>query len=213
MELLIYGIPHRVAHDLESLFYVLLFICTHLNGPHNTVRDPPLYGKGVKCEHAGGVGCKHPSPIKNWMCTTDPKSLGHMKFSHMIGHFEILILPNISPYFKPLTPHLSSLWKVLFPQRLTAPSVGQEATHSPATCLDVINIFKSVLEDKSLIEQAKNTSVLGKRSSPGDHVANTNDWDAVKVSRNLLTVEPGMKPTTTRRSALMTKGHRKSKGV
>ena len=36
-----YGIPHRVAHDLESLFYVLLFICTHLGGPRNSVGNLP----------------------------------------------------------------------------------------------------------------------------------------------------------------------------
>jgi hypothetical protein len=201
MELLLYGIPHRVVHDLESLLYVLLFICTHLQGPRNTVGTPPLYG--------GRPGCEHPSRMKDWIRTTDPVNLGHLKYSHMIGHFELDILPYISPYFQPLKQHISALWNTLFPHRFTVPTVGKEATHSPATCLDIIKVFKAALEDKSLIEEANQSStILGKRSSPGDLVSAADSWDAVKVPKKLLTAEPRIMPTVLRKTKLMGKGHR-----
>lgn len=201
MELLLYGIPHRVAHDLESVLYALLFICTHLKGPRNDVRDPPLYG--------GGDTCNHPSQLKKWITTRDPRTLGHLKYSHMIGHFETDVLPHISPYFKPLQPHISALWNILFPHRLTRPSIGKEATHSTATCADVINVFKSVFQDESLIEEAKQPNVLGKRSHPGDLIISTNDWDAGKPSKKLLTAKPNIKSKVARQTKLMTKSHRK----
>jgi len=201
MELLKYGIPHRVAHDLESVIYVLLFICTHLQGPHNAVRDPPLYG--------GENSSEHPSAIKNWLLTKDPSIVGQLKFSSMMGYFEEDILPHISPYFKPLKPHISALWGVLFPHRLTQPIVGKEAMHSTATCADVINVFKSAFEDKSLIEEANQPStILGKRSHPGDLISAANGWDAVEPPNKLLTAEPKKNPTTVRQTKLMKKSRR-----
>ena len=165
MELLFQAIPHHIAHDLELLLYVLLFICTHLQGPYNSVRDPPLYEKGQP----------HPSPMKEWFYSTNPLRLRDLKFSHMIGHFESDNLPNMSPYFKPLKLYISALWNILLLQRLTMPSVGLRATHSSATCCDVISIFKSVLEDKSLIEEAKQSSaILGKYSHPRDLISAKN---------------------------------------
>lgn len=143
------------------------------------------------------------------MLTKEPKMVANLKFSSMIAYFEEDILPHISPYFKPLKPHISALWNVLFPQRLTQPMVGKEATHSTATCLDVINIFKSAFGDELLIEEAiKPSTILGKRSHPGDLISATNGWDAVELPKNLLTAEPKKNPTTVRQSKLMKKTRR-----
>jgi hypothetical protein len=178
---------------------VLLFLCTHLQGPRNAIGDPPLYG--------GADSSKHKSGIQQWIHTKDPKTLGNMKFTHMIALFEEDILPCISPYFKPITPFISGLWNILFPQRLTKPTVGKESMQSPATCLDVINIFKSVLRDKNLQEEAKNPStILGKRSRPGELISN--GWDAVEPTKKLLTAEAKDKQSTARKSKLMKKSHR-----
>jgi hypothetical protein len=197
MELLKYEIPHGVAHDLESLVYVLLFLCTHLKGPCNDIGDPPLYG--------GDNSSKHPSGIKQWLNAKDFKVLGHIKFSNMIGDFERDILPYISPYFDPLKPHISALWNILFPQRLTKPIVGQEAVHSTATCLDVINVFKTVFVDKSLIDEAKRQSIaiLSKRHHPGDLISAANCWDAVETPKELLTAKPKNNPSTSRPRKVM----------
>ena len=91
---------------------------------------------------------------------------------------------------------------------------GLRATHSSATCHLVISIFKSALEDKSLIEEAKQSSaILGKCSHPGDLVSAKNGWDAVKVTKSLLSTEPKMNPTTKQRNGLMKKSHKKHKGA
>ena len=191
IELLQYGVAHRVAHDLESLFYVLLFICTHLGGPHNTLGNPPLYGAADSCTHR--------SSIKHWFCSTNLVELGHAKFSHMIGGFETFVLPFISPYFEPLREHLSLLWSTIFPQQSTRPSIGQGAVHSNVTCSDIIEAFKIILLDKSLISQAEQAATtLGKRSLPGDLSISSIGWDAVRPSKKLLAKEPKIRPPIAR---------------
>ena len=81
--------------------------------------------------------------------------------------------------------------------------------HSTATCLDVINIFKSVFQDKSLVEEAKQPStILGKRSRPGDLISASNGWDAVEPPQKLLAAEPKNNPTTARQSKLMMKSQK-----
>jgi len=89
IELLITGVPHRVVHDLESLFFVLLFICTHLDGPQK-IHDPPLYG--------GKKESTHPSPMSSWLDMKDLRSLGFLKNGAMVD-FEKTVLLHISPYF------------------------------------------------------------------------------------------------------------------
>jgi hypothetical protein len=196
-----YGLSHRVAHDLESVFYVLLFICTHLGGPRNTVGNPPLYG--------GATACKHPSAIKQWLCANNLNALAHLKFSHMVGHFEDVVLPYISPYFQPLRQHLSLLWATILPHRSIKPTVGKEALRSDVTCSNIIEAFKLILRDKSLISQAEQAgTTLGKRSLPGDLDVAQNGWDAVRAPKKLLITDPKVKPNTKRQAKLMTKGRK-----
>lgn len=150
VELLLFGVPHRVVHDLESVFYVLLFICTHLEGPNNTVGNPPLYEQ------------THPSPMRHWFAAPGLIVLGDVKSSHMFLFFEERILPHISPYFQPLVPYIRKLWSVLHPQ-------NNSGCHSTATCRDIVEVFKSALLDKELIEHARQPdSILGKRARPAD---------------------------------------------
>jgi hypothetical protein len=203
IELLLFGSSHRVAHDIESLFYVLLFICTHLGGPNNTIRSPPLYG----------TSCKHPSVMKNWLCSTNLVELGFMKFSHMV-FFEDTILPGISPYFEPLKQHLSSLWNTIVPQ--PRPSLGKEFVHSVVTCHDIIKVFKEILLDQSLISNAEEAAAttLGKRSLPGGLNIGSNGWDVIRPMKKQLTEDPKISPSPKRRkSKLMSKGHRDGQGV
>jgi hypothetical protein len=70
-------VPHRIAHDLESVFFVPLFICTHLNGPRNAIL--PSFGSNVKQDHT--------SPMKLWI---------HIKTFPFSRRG---IPPRISPFF------------------------------------------------------------------------------------------------------------------
>jgi serine/threonine protein kinase len=204
IELLLFGVPHRVAHDLESLFYVLVFICSHLGGPHNTIGNPPLYG--------GVTGCDHPSAIKQWLCSTNLVILGKMKFGDMVGFFEDAVLPFISPYFLPLKHHLCSLWNTILPQRSKKPSIGKDSVHSHVTCYDIIGVLKTILLDKSLIDQAEQAATtLGKRSLPGELDIVSNGWYAIRPSKKILMRNPKISPSTApRQSKLMSKGKKKS---
>lgn len=199
MELLMYGTPHRVVHDLESVFFVLLFICTHLDGPYHSIRKPPLYGP---------EGKHHPSPMKNWLAVNTFSVLGHLKHSHMSCHFEELILPHISPYFAPLRPHLRNLWSTLHPQITKTVPVGHQGSHSLATARSVIEVFKRALQDEILIKEAhQSDSTLGKRSLPGDLVST--GWDAVSVAKKFLIAEPQTQVKQKRQTKLMGKRRRK----
>jgi hypothetical protein len=194
IELLIHGTSHRVVHDLESVLYVLLFSCSHFQGPYNDVRDPPLYG--------GINSIDHPFHIKEWLSATNLSALGHIKFSHMMGHFESHILPYISPYFSPLKKHLIGFRNALLPRVFTLDHTvqplhtAQEAVHSLAICRNVINVLKNALLDKALIDEAKQgCSVLGKHSIPGDLVITPNGWDAIKVPKTVLSAKPKLSLT------------------
>ena len=171
IELLILGVRHRVVHDLESLFYVLLFICTHLDGPRK-IHNPPLYG--------GKHGSSHLSPMKDWISTKDIRSLGFLKNGSMLG-FEIYVLPFISPYFDPLRTHLISLWRTLHPIATNPEPGAQGAARSFANPIDIINVFRTALQDPILIGQTKNPeSNPCKRAIPGEQIFASDTWDVLK---------------------------------
>jgi hypothetical protein len=197
IELLIHATTHRVAHNLESLLYVLLFICTHLDGPACQVRNPPLYGGDKRSKSA------HPSIMKEWLESNKFSTLGHNKFSHMVAHFDDVV-EGISPYFSPLKVYIQNFWGALIPERALYASNGKRVVRSPATPQDIIEVFKTALQDKDLIAAHKSTesSVLGKRSVPGDLVAGLTGWDPVKIAK---TANPKLSPHHPRKAKFMTK--------
>jgi hypothetical protein len=67
--------------------------------------------------------------------------------------------------------------------------------HSDVSCFNIIEVFKTMLLDKSLISQAEQAAnSLGKRSLPGDLDVAPNDWDAVRPSKKRLATGPKIKP-------------------
>ena len=175
---------------------MLIFICTHLKGPENDVGDPPIYGGKM------GSNKKHKSGLREWMELKDANLLGYAKIIHMFHRFEKAILDHISPYFKPLSHHISSLRMVLFPTVL-----GTEGLKSTATGVDFINVFKSVFEDEILIKAAQEPhSNPGKRSHPGDLVSE--GWNAAKIQKKLSSAEPKRNPSVPWAAKLMKKSRR-----
>jgi hypothetical protein len=195
IELLLHASPHRAINDAESLIYVLLFLCSHLEGP-GTVGSPPLLGSGSQ----------HPSGVRSWLSISNLRTLGHIKYSQMVAHMNLDILPFLSAYFKPLGPHIAKLWTALFPSS-SQNLKGISASHSVATLPDFIRALKTVLLDKSLIADAR-VSGLRKRSLPGDMVVSDNGWDAVPAPKRQMVA----KTRTPRRSKFMQKGHPSSRG-
>lgn len=97
--------PHRFHHDIESLFYVLLWICQTQGGPNNTPR--PGNFKGL--------------PIYDWRgltesCLATTASIAALKRETMVQlqQFRLKIIENLPNYFKPLTKLLYDLRAIIF---------------------------------------------------------------------------------------------------
>jgi len=194
--------PDRVTHDLESVFYVLLFICTHLKGPLGEIQDPPLYGDKTKGEH--------PSPMKFWF---GPKrtleEIGLQKYCQMMSVFlkddEPNLLKNISPYFYPLKKYLVDIRNALFTEDGPIPSASPR---------DLIEVFKAALQDEDLIKAAKkdyDSKLHHKRSLPGELVISPNSWDAAKPEESRISKKPKLAQTVTPSPSVVNKGLKKTK--
>ncbi|KAI9569834.1 hypothetical protein HD554DRAFT_2037832 [Boletus coccyginus] len=105
---------HRPVHDLESMFYVLVGICVLLGWPHNVKVE-----ENLKCFDTFFNSCK-PSTRKT---STIQSNFG----------WGSDILPNISPYFRPLIPLLNKLRaKIILPMDFVDGRFlmrGDEITH------------------------------------------------------------------------------------
>ena len=126
-ELLLKGnkVTHRPAHDLESLFYVLTFICTNLTGPNT----PCLLDELLNFSSL---------PMAAWFAPdTSFEGLATSKLD--IAHaFESHIVDRFSPYFTDIKPCVMELFKALYPD---GPQITSSLTHDR-----MIEIFTATLE-------------------------------------------------------------------
>jgi hypothetical protein len=145
--------------------------------------------------------------MKLWLQQTNFLTLGGLKYNHMPGMFEELILPHISPYFRPLRQHLVDFWRALHPQ-ITQDMLprGKLGIHSQAKPEDILKVFKTALDDPALInELQKGSSTLGKRSAPsapGELISAPNGWDAIEIPKKVLRNPPHMRAKPTRKILL-----------
>ncbi len=95
-------IRHAFYHDLESLVYVLCWICTTQGGPSNTLRCFD-YSK---------------SEIRNWNGEGEDtmRTVGNSKFSVMTDEdeFKDRVASKFDPYFTPIIPCILRLRELLF---------------------------------------------------------------------------------------------------
>lgn len=108
---LLYASTHRAAYDLEYLFYVLLFVCTHFDGPDKRICTKGVYDKETTLPMAkcfSKEGSFH-------------QLLGHVKQNDVVSHFDTQILDHITDYFKPLEDYLMRLQLALFPPMTVIP--------------------------------------------------------------------------------------------
>jgi hypothetical protein len=103
-----------------------------------------------------------------------------------------------------------NLWKAIIP-------IGQPQQRynfrSSATPCNIIKVFKTALLDTQLIEDAKSAAGdlkhYNKCSHPGDLIADSNCWDAVKPPTKPK--KPKLAPVVIRKGKFLTKGTRKKK--
>lgn len=119
------GIQHEPRFDLESLFYVLIYLCINLKGPENRVRPTEDMAKFTSF------------PVAEWFRAEGSfRHLGRAKLSQL-QTFEVSIVPYISPYFWDLIPCIRKFHKALCP--------GGDSRNSPITHHQVIDIFEETL--------------------------------------------------------------------
>lgn len=127
IELLMGGknVTHSPSHDLESLFYVLIFICTNLEGP-GTPRSLESLIAFTSL------------PIASWFVPeTSFEGLATDKLG--VAHaFEKRILKYFSPYFSDIKPCVRELFVAMYPN---GPQLKSSLTHDR-----MIEIFTTTLE-------------------------------------------------------------------
>ncbi|KAG6109305.1 hypothetical protein E4U31_007005 [Claviceps sp. LM219 group G6] len=89
-------VKHSFAHDLESFFWVLFWICIHYDGPNKV---------------------KTPSRFECWNYLPNVQ-LAEAKLGIASGEkaFFKAAEPAFTPYYQPLIPHVNALRKELFPE-------------------------------------------------------------------------------------------------
>jgi hypothetical protein len=95
---------HCLRHDLESLYFVIIWICSHMEGPE------------VERKKTADLA------IRKWSDMEAPlKHLGHVKLAH-IDDMKDTILPEITSYWEDFKPFIWELKNAFFPVRSADPN-------------------------------------------------------------------------------------------
>lgn len=96
---------HTLQHDLESLFYVIIWIISHMEKPQVELKDAATK-----------------LTIRKWSnMESDLRDLGHAKLAH-IDDMKRVILPEISSYWEDFKPFIWELKEAFFPIRSADPN-------------------------------------------------------------------------------------------
>ena len=107
---------HAPRHDLESLFYVILAICTYVNAPGSLRSSTPIENERSLC-------------VNEWWSTLDCHLLVRNKAQH-ITSMDKYILQRLPPYWKDFHQELRDLREAIWPGKDTnVLTAKNEATH------------------------------------------------------------------------------------
>jgi len=116
-------IRHGAYHDLESLFFVLMYICTNLSGP-GAIRTPEE------------LQVHSSIPLSVWFkASSSLREVGIAK-SGALCDIETNILNSFVPYFEDLKPCIVKLFHVIYSYPITPTPVSHD---------EVIEIFTETL--------------------------------------------------------------------
>ncbi|KAG6853687.1 hypothetical protein C0991_002222, partial [Blastosporella zonata] len=113
IEILMRGARHRVHHDLESLFYVLLYLCTNWEGPEQLRLTKGIF-RPVDPERKNHyLGDKSRADIATWFLDHDNfRKLAYVKLG-ILNHGFSTILEDMDG-FHALHPYLERMYRLLF---------------------------------------------------------------------------------------------------
>jgi hypothetical protein len=95
---------HCLRHDLESLYFVILWICSHMEGPE------------IERKNTAALAIRKWSDMEATL-----KHLGHIKLAH-IDDMKGTILPEITSYWEDFKPFIWELKQAFFPVRAADPN-------------------------------------------------------------------------------------------
>jgi hypothetical protein len=135
-----------VQHDLESFFYVLIWICVRYCGPNNAVRHfPPAV---VRPD-----GWAARNPLDDWFAE-DLQVVANSKCSQMMISFEST-LDWVDPYFEDLVVCIRRFRDVLFDEATMPAKDVFACSKSTATYEKVIAALQESLADLPEIEKSR----------------------------------------------------------
>jgi hypothetical protein len=128
---------HEPRHDLESLLYVILYMCTYTTGP------------GIMRKVANVLAIT--IPLGRWFKKEYVKEIGRSKIGHM-GTFEDAIISKFDEYWADFVPFVRDLIKACFP-----------LTPTEANCLTHSNMLTilTVARDKVSEPPSSNPTPIG----------------------------------------------------
>ncbi|RDB15778.1 hypothetical protein Hypma_003707 [Hypsizygus marmoreus] len=178
---------HTVAHDLESLFNVLLIISVHL----------PTFGDS---RHAHGL-VFHPndrSPIADWFKPRPCPVLADIKGGQFYM-FEDRVFPHVLEQFQLLKKPLKQLYDVLFGYKLA----GDGNWTSTVTCQQFIEILNKAILDPEIIADAKrrhnstDNHTMSRETTGGESMSSGSGSNSRKRSREHRQEDPRPRTRTS----------------
>lgn len=103
---------HKPQHDLESILYIILYLCTLVRGPGLPLYELDATNPGI------------PPPISTWFCSNSAREIGYRKLAHLEG-YDTAILPYFTPYWCDFIPFVKGLITTCFSLKPRAPNTFQ----------------------------------------------------------------------------------------
>jgi len=180
-------IKQKPTHDLESIFYVLLYICTLYKGPDSMKRS------------LGDMDEMSSVAINDWFVM-------HKRFRDLadkkrgqLSQFESCFLSRFPPYFHDLRSCMSHLWDVLFPSPTGS---ADDPVRDLLSCmgthegmLEVLRATYSQLPDKDVVEADPVSASAEAKSQTRKRAADDNG--KVRRTRQHTTQDTGPQPGTS----------------
>lgn len=126
---------HTVQHDLESILYIILYMCTSTSGP-GTMR------------FRGKTAAEIKFPLYSWFSQDELQVVGFRKMSHLMLP-DIAIIPAFDDYWKDFIPYVKELIAATFP---TSPSLPSQLSHGVA--LEILGRARLAVRDGPMSQQA-----------------------------------------------------------
>lgn len=133
--------PHAARHDLESIFYVLIYVATTYKGPEN-IRKQEDYAVWSSI------------PVREWFEMQHSfRKMARLRMSHLCD-FKGAILHKMDGYFRPLFPFLTNLLNTFFPEH---PSTDNDYDNrmTSSTMIDLFNDEYNKLKELESVQMTE----------------------------------------------------------